>query len=221
MVEHDLAARGVTDRRVLAVMADLPRERFVPAAMAELAYDDAPLPIAAGQTISQPFIVAVMAEAAEVTGTDRVLEGGAGSGYGAAVLGRLAAEVWSVERHHVLVAEARANLAGLGIGNVQVGEGDGTLGWPAAAPFDAIVVTAGAPVVPDALGVHLAVGGRLIIPVGAHQPDQQLLRVRRIGGVAVREDLGPVRFVPLVGAAGWPQAENNAGDHGSENARNG
>jgi protein-L-isoaspartate(D-aspartate) O-methyltransferase len=203
MVERDLRRRGVGDRRVLDAMATVPRERFVAEELAEFAYEDSPLPIGAGQTISQPLIVATMAEAAEIGPGDRVLEVGAGSGYGAAVLGHVAHEVWSVERHEVLVAEARRRIRELGYDNVHIVEGDGTLGWPEAAPFDAIVVTAGAPSVPASLFEQLVEGGRLVIPIGAETRGQELARIRRVRGEAVVEDLGPVRFVPLVGRQGW------------------
>ncbi len=198
MVERDVAARGVTQRSVLDAMAAVPRERFVPEDLAEFAYDDTPLSIAEGQTISQPYIVAVMAEAAELGPDDRVLEIGAGSGYGAAVLGRVADEVWTVERHAALAHDAAAALAGVGADNVHVLHGDGTLGWPERAPFDAIVVTAGAPVVPDALLEQLADGGRLVMPVGPETRGQELLRIRRRGDSFSEEHLGAVRFVPLI-----------------------
>lgn len=204
MVEGQIAARGVADPRVLDAMRLVPREAFVPEADRGLAHADQPLPIGEGQTISQPFVVALMADAARVRPSDRVLEVGAGSGYAAAVLGRLAAEVHAVERIPALAAAARDRLAALGVGNVQVHEGDGTLGWPAAAPFDAIVVSAGGPRVPAALRAQLAEGGRLIMPVGAERTDQRLLRLTRRGDACEEEDLGGVRFVPLIGAQGWP-----------------
>lgn len=184
-------------------MSRVPRERFVGEDMVEFAYEDAPLPIDVGQTISQPLIVAVMAEAAEIGPLDRVLEVGTGSGYGAAVLGRLAAEVWTIERHHALADQARRRLDQLGFENVHVVCGDGTLGWPEQAPFDAIVVTAGGPSVPRTLWEQLAEGGSLIMPVGPESRGQELLRVRRIDDQPIEEDLGPVRFVPLIGAQGW------------------
>ena len=214
MVARDIASRGVSDQRVLDAMGVVPREAFVGAEMVEFAYEDAPLPIDAGQTISQPLIVAVMAEAAEIGPNDRVLEVGAGSGYGAAVLGRLAAEVWTIERHEALANEARRRIEELGYDNVHVVCGDGTLGWPERAPFDAIVVTAGGPAVPATLWEQLAEGGRLIIPVGPETRGQELVRVRRIDAEMVQEDLGPVRFVPLIGAQGWA-ATDAAGGSGS------
>jgi protein-L-isoaspartate(D-aspartate) O-methyltransferase len=203
MVEHQIAGRGVRDERVLEAMRTVPREAFVPEPLAEQAHDDTPLPIGAEQTISQPYIVALMAEALEIRPGDRVLEVGAGSGYAAAVLARLAGEVYAVERHESLAREARERLAGLGIQNVQVAHGDGTLGWAEHAPYDAIAVAAGGPEVPPALLEQLAVGGRLVIPIGPEPRTQELVRVRRQGGRTVREDLGPVRFVPLIGAQGW------------------
>lgn len=206
MVANDLASRGVTDPGVLEAMSTVPRERFVPEELAEFAYQDSPLPIDVGQTISQPLIVALMAQAAEVGPSDRVLEVGAGSGYGAAVLGRIASEVWAIERHEALALQATRRMTALGYDNVHILSGDGTLGWPEEAPFDAIVVTAGGPSVPSMLFEQLVEGGRLIIPVGPETRGQQLLRVRRVRGEAVQEDLGPVRFVPLIGDQGWSPA---------------
>ena len=203
MVERDLAARSLRDGRVLAAMGSVARETFLPPDLAEFAYEDCPLPIGSGQTISQPYIVALMAEAAELGPGDRVLEIGTGSGYGAAVLSRVAGEVWTVERHCDLADEARRRLAAAGCDNTFVRAGDGTLGWPEAAPFDAIVVTAGGPLVPQALVEQLGDGGRLIIPVGPETRSQHLVRARRRGDELVNEDLGPVRFVPLIGAQGW------------------
>jgi len=203
MVEHDLVRRGIRDGAVLAVMAEVPREAFLPPALADHAYDDSALPIDAGQTISQPYIVAAMAEAAELHAEDRVLEVGAGSGYGAAVLRGLAEAVVTVERHPVLAEAAAANLSAVGAADVIVVEGDGSLGWSALAPYDAIVVTAAGPRVPPSLVAQLADGGRLVMPVGARNGAQQLIRVRRRGLELVEEDLGPVAFVPLVGDEGW------------------
>ena len=203
MVERDLAERGIGDPRVLAAMGAVAREAFLPPELAEFAYEDSPLPISSGQTISQPYIVALMAEAAELGPADRVLEIGTGSGYGAAVLSRVAGEVWTVERHRELADQARHRLAATGCDNTYVRTGDGTLGWPEAAPFDAIVVTAGGPAVPQALVEQLADGGRLVIPVGPETRSQHLVRARRRGDDLVNEDLGPVRFVPLIGAQGW------------------
>ena len=206
MVRRDIAGRGVTSPHVLRAMATVPRERFVPPEQAEFAYEDHPLPIAEGQTISQPYIVAAMAEAAEVAPDDHVLEVGTGSGYGAAVVGAIAAEVWTIERHLPLAERAREVLDALGCGNVHVVHGDGTLGLPEEGPYDAIIVTAGGPVVPEALLEQLADGGRLVIPVGPESRGQELVRVRRDGDELEEEDLGPVRFVPLIGAQGFESA---------------
>ncbi len=206
MVDRQIAARDVRDERVLEALRTVPREAFVPERLAEFAYDDTPLPIGEEQTISQPFVVALMAEALEIRPGDKVLEIGAGSGYAAAVLSRLAREVWTVERHPSLAREARERMARLGYRNVHVLHGDGTLGWPEHAPYDAIVVAAGGPEVPPALLDQLAAGGRLVIPIGPDLRTQNLVRVRRrADGSVVREDLGGVRFVPLIGAQGWPE----------------
>ncbi len=204
MIREHLVGRGIRDPAVLAAMRQVPREAFVDQGMRELAYEDHPLPIDGGQTISQPYIVAYMTEALELSGTDRVLEIGTGSGYAAAVLSRIVHTVYSVERLEALARVARQRLESLGYGNVVVLEGDGTLGWPEHAPYDAIVVTAGAPAVPKPLLRQLAVGGRLVIPVGASSFLQNLIRVRRQGEEDYRsEELCGVRFVPLVGAEGW------------------
>lgn len=203
LVEHQIAARGITDERVLAAMRSVRRERFVPQNMAEFAHEDRPLPIELGQTISQPFIVALMAEAADITPGDKVLEVGTGSGYGAAVLAHLGAEVWTIELHESLAESARERLRTEGFEDVNVLIGDGTLGWPEEAPFDAIVVTAAGPGIPAALRGQLSDGGRLIIPAGPESSGQSLFRIRRTGDDHNVEDLGPVRFVPLIGAQGW------------------
>jgi len=206
MVEHDIAARGVADARVLAAMRAVPREAFVPEALREQACADRPLPIGADQTISQPYIVARMAEALQLRGGERVLEIGSGSGYAAAVLARLAAEVHTVERIAMLAERAQRTLAALQVDRVQVHVGDGTLGWPAAAPYDAIVVTAAGPRVPPALRAQLAPGGRLVMPVGETRYWQELLRLTRgrdDDSPDAQERLGAVAFVPLVGAQGW------------------
>jgi protein-L-isoaspartate(D-aspartate) O-methyltransferase len=204
MVRTQIAARGVRDRAVLEAMRRVPREVFLPPELEEFAYADAPLPIQRGQTISQPYIVALMAMAAELGPGDRVLEIGTGSGYAAAVLGRIVGEVYTVERHEELARLAADRLAELGFSNVSVRHGDGTLGWSEHAPYDAIVVAAGGPKVPDALLEQLAPGGRLVMPVGEGRGVQQLLRVtREADGSLGREELGDVRFVPLIGAQGW------------------
>jgi len=204
MIKEDLLVRGIRDPAVLAAMREIPREEFVVEGMRELAYEDGPLPISEGQTISQPYIVAYMTEALELSNTDHVLEIGTGSGYAAAVLSRIAAIVYSVERLEGLAQSARNRLKMLGYTNIVVHVGDGTLGWPDHAPYDAIVVTAGAPKVPKPLLDQLVIGGRLVIPVGMSSCLQNLVRVRRIGEHDFRtEELCGVRFVPLIGAEGW------------------
>jgi protein-L-isoaspartate(D-aspartate) O-methyltransferase len=203
MVERQLARRGIRDPAVMRAMRSVPRDRFVPKDLVEFAYDDTPLPIDANQTISQPYIVALMADALELEPDDRVLEIGTGSGYAAAILAQIAAEVFTIERHESLCASARARLAELGFRNVHVRCGDGTKGWPDEAPFDAIAVTAGGPSVPNSLRRQLAVGGRLVIPVG-ESGVQRLKRIWRSGEEEFEEeDFGPVRFVPLIGEEGW------------------
>jgi protein-L-isoaspartate(D-aspartate) O-methyltransferase len=204
MVNYQLAARGLQDETVLKAINAVPREDFVPKELVEFAYSDSPLPIAARQTISQPYIVALMTAALQLRPEDRVLEVGTGSGYAAAVLAEIAREVFTVERHKVLADTARRRLEQLGYENAHVLHGDGTLGWPEHAPFDAIVVAAGGPEVPAALKQQLAIGGRLVIPVGLNLRTQKLLRVLRTSEHEFQEDdLGSVRFVPLIGAAGW------------------
>ncbi|MFV1958528.1 MAG: protein-L-isoaspartate(D-aspartate) O-methyltransferase [Planctomycetota bacterium] len=205
MVRRQIERRGIRDPRVLEAMRRVPREAFVPPALRDQAFDDGALPIAGGQTISQPYVVALMVEAMETGPQDRVLEVGTGSGYAAAVLAEIAREVVGVERIPTLVEEARDRLACLGYEGVEVVQGDGSLGWPARAPYDAILVSAGAPDVPEALLGQLAEGGRLVLPVGASTWDQRLVRVTADGrGGWRRETLGGVRFVPLLGEQGWP-----------------
>jgi protein-L-isoaspartate(D-aspartate) O-methyltransferase len=202
MVEHQIAARGVRDPRVLDAMRQVPREAFVPDDLAAQAYDDSPLPIPGGQTISQPYIVALMAEAAAILPDDRVLDVGTGSGYAAAVLSLLAEDVYSIERDPDLAATARERLARLSCINVTVRHGDGGHGWPEAAPFDAILAAAATPAVPPELCRQLATGGRLVSPVGDASREQRLLRIVRTGDTDYEEeDLGPVTFVPLVAGA--------------------
>jgi protein-L-isoaspartate(D-aspartate) O-methyltransferase len=211
MIEKQLEARGVRDRRVLDAVMAVPREQFVPDELVEFAYEDTPLPIASGQTISQPYIVALMAAALQLDPDDRVLEVGAGSGYAAAVLSRLAARVYTIERHEVLADSARAVLQRLDFTNVEVIHGDGTEGLPGQAPFDAIVVAAASPAdIPLPLLEQLAVGGRMVIPAGSEDV-QKLWRVTRTSAEDYqREDLGNVRFVPLIGRAGWLDTESTA-----------
>ena len=203
MVERHIRGRGIRDPHVLSAMATARREALVPAELAHLAYEDRPLPIGSGQTISQPYIVALMTEALKLRPGDRVLEIGTGSGYAAAVLAEIAGHVYTIERHAALADTARTRLAELGYTNIEVRCGDGTLGWPEHAPFDAIIVAAGGPEAPRALIDQLAIGGRLVIPLGpAHL--QELVRITRVGPAEVtREDLGGVRFVPLIGEQGW------------------
>ncbi len=204
MVRRQIERRGVKSKAVLAAMRNVPRERFLPGGEGLFAYDDTPLPIGDSQTISQPYVVAFMTEALELAGGEKVLEIGTGSGYAAAVLAEIVSEVYTIERIRGLADRARAVLADLGYDNVHVRHGDGTLGWPDEAPFDGIVVTAGAPVVPQSLREQLAIGGRLVIPVGDTSYYQHVLRVTRRGDDEFEtEDLLPVRFVPLIGEEGW------------------
>jgi protein-L-isoaspartate(D-aspartate) O-methyltransferase len=205
MVSRDLAARGISDPRVLEAMGVVPRELFVPDDLVDLAYEDRALPIEEGQTISQPYIVALTVEALRLSGAERVLDVGTGSGYAAAVLGRLAVQVWGIERHELLVDRARANLAAAGADNVTVVHGDGMLGHPADAPYDAIAVAAAAAEIPTALVEQLAEGGRLVIPVGRDGGAQELVRLTRVGDRIERENLLPVRFVPLLPGSGLPR----------------
>ena len=205
MVERQLRRRGIADERVLAVMAALPREAFVPAFEGPHAYDDSALPIGVGQTISQPYMVARMTELLAVRPGDRILEIGTGSGYQAAVLARLGATVVSIERLQPLVSDASARLGSMDLapGSVEVRLGDGSLGDPAGAPWDGIVATAAAPDVPSRLREQLVVGGRLVIPVGSRL-QQDLIVVERVGPNDWREtNDGACVFVPLIGAGGW------------------
>lgn len=203
MVDHQIVARGVGDARLLEAMRSIPREAFVPAKLAEFAYEDSPLPIEAGQTISQPYIVALMIAAAKIQPTETVLEIGVGSGYAAAIMARMARHVHAIDRHAELTDLARERLARLGIDNVVVRTADGTHGWPEHGPFDVIMVAAGGPEVPQPLRDQLAIGGRLVIPVGDAE-DQRLIRITRNGEDEFsQEDLGAVRFVPLIGEHGW------------------
>lgn len=204
MVREQLEARGIANTGVLDAMGEVPRERFVPDRLAPRAYNDEPLPISEGQTISQPYIVAAMIDSALVGPTDRVLEVGTGSGYGAAVLSRVVAEVVSVERHPSLSETAAVRLNALGYDNVEVVVGDGSLGYAERAPYGAVIVTAAGPGVPRALVEQLAEGGRLVMPIERAANDQHLIRATLRDGLLGEEDLGAVRFVPLIGAQGWP-----------------
>ena len=195
-------AREVGDPRVLNAIARVPRERFVPPELRLLAYEDRPLPIGYGQTISQPLIVAVMTQALDLRGNERVLEVGTGSGYQAALLSQLAAHVVTVERVPELARQAKRALAELGYANVEVHVAGETLGWPDGAPYDAIVVTAGAPRVPHELLEQMRIGGRMVVPVGGRDL-QELVRVVRSPEGPVIISLGPCRFVPLVGPGAW------------------
>jgi protein-L-isoaspartate(D-aspartate) O-methyltransferase len=202
MVREQIAARGVVDPRVLAAMRAVPRDRFVPPEVRAHAWNDGPLSIGEGQTISQPYIVAIMAAALELDENDVVLEVGGGCGYSAAVLSCLAARVYTIERHASLAERATATLAELGLGNVEVRHGDGSLGWPEHAPYSAISVAAAPREIPPALLAQLAIGGRLVIPVGAQASDQQLVRVTRTDEEGYEQQaLGAVRFVPLIQGA--------------------
>ncbi len=207
MVEQQLCARGVRDTAVLQAFRTVPRELFVPRNLRDSAYEDAPLPIPGGQTISQPYIVAYMLSLLALQPADRVLEVGTGSGYAAALLSQIVAEVYTVERREELVDYARKRLAEVGCTNVWVKHGDGSLGWPEHAPYNAILVSAGSPEVPQALQEQLAINGRLVIPVGFSRRQQRVVLVRRTGPDSYRQQhLSAVAFVPLIGAQGWEEA---------------
>ena len=211
MVQRQIAHRGIRDPQVLEAFSSVAREQFLPDDLHEFAYDDAPLPIAQGQTISQPYIVALMTEALQLHGGEKVLEIGTGSGYAAAILARIAGEVYTVERHGQLAARAADVLQAHGYHNVHIKHGDGTLGWSEHAPFDAIVVAAGGPEVPESLKAQLKIGGRLVIPVGADPSLQELVRVTRVAAHQYdTEEIADVRFVPLVGEEGWAADQSGA-----------
>lgn len=204
MVNRQIAGRGVCDPFVLAAIRAVPREKFLPEELRAFAYDDAPLPIAEGQTISQPYIVAVMIEAAALRPGDRALEIGTGSGYAAAVMAEITESVFTIERHASLAESALRRLRKLGYDTVEVRIGDGTLGLPEAAPFDVIVSAAGGPEIPASWKAQLAVGGRLVMPVGEREGVQQLIKLtRRDENVFDHQEIASVRFVPLVGAQGF------------------
>ncbi len=202
MVDEQLVPRGIRGKRVLDAMRKVPRHLFVDEALYAQAYSDFPLPIGEEQTISQPFMVAVMTEALEMKGDERVLELGTGSGYQTAILAELCHRVYTIERVSSLAARARKVMDRLGYGNVIVRIGDGTLGWKEEAPFDAIIVTAGAPDIPHPLVDQLKIGGRLVIPVGGEFM-QSLIRVRKTETGTEKEDMGGCRFVKLIGEHGW------------------
>ena len=206
MVEIQLRHRGIRDERVLEAMFQVPRHEFVPSTLVRAAYDDRPLPLGEAETISQPYIVAAMTEAADVQPGDKALEVGTGSGYQAAILAYLGARVYTIERNVVLANSARERLVHLGYDGVEVIVGDGSEGYPPAAPYAVILVTAAAPLVPPALVEQLAEGGRLVIPVGNLYHQDLLLNLKRAGQVKTRV-LDPCQFVPLIGKAGWPGKE--------------
>jgi len=206
MVKYQISSRGVRCKRVLAAMQKVPRELFLHKQLRRFAYEDGPLPIDAEQTISQPYIVALMTEALTLEGGERVLEIGTGSGYAAAVLAEIANEVYTVERIALLAQKSAALLTQLGYTNIEVLHADGTQGWPEHAPYDAIVVTAGGPEVPASLKSQLKIGGRLVIPVGSEERFQKLIRVIRLSETEfITDGLADVRFVPLVGKEGWSE----------------
>lgn len=219
-VHRQVEARGVRDRHVLDAMRAVPRELFVPEDQRAHAYEDHPLSIGAGQTISQPYIVGFMIESLALQGGEKVLEVGAGSGYAAAVLSKIAREVFTIERLDALARFATDNLAAAGCSNVQVRHGDGTQGWPGEAPFDAILVSAGGPDVPRSLMRQLKVGGRLVIPVGKDPRAQELVRVTRTSDSKwKREEIADVSFVPLVGKEGWEDDGDGTPERAARGAR--
>jgi len=212
LVRNQIEARGIRDPLVLAAMRKVRRELFVLEAHRDAAYSDRPLPIGAGQTISQPYIVAYMIEALSLQGGEKVLEIGAGSGYAAAVLAEIAREVYAIERIELLARLAAANLEAANCHKVRLRYDDGSKGWSDEAPFDAILVSAGAPKVPEPLKQQLAVGGRLVVPVGDDRYRQALIRITRIGASAFRQEvLKRVQFVPLIGVESWPAEDAEIG----------
>lgn len=203
MVQEQIISRGITSPRLLEVFLKIPRHLFVQEAMAIQAYSDSPLPIGDKQTISQPYMVALMTDLLELSSSDHVLEIGTGSGYQTAILASLVRRVWTIERIRPLAMQARKILDSLHLLNINIKVGDGTLGWPEEGPFDAILVTAGAPAVPETLATQLAPGGRLVIPVG-DESNQTLLRIRKEEDGTLRQETGVgCRFVPLIGQQGW------------------
>jgi protein-L-isoaspartate(D-aspartate) O-methyltransferase len=210
MVEEQLRPRGISDLRVIAAMRSVAREEFVPDDLRDAAYEDGPLPIGYDQTISQPFTVAFMCQALQLRGREKVLEIGAGSGYSAAVLSQLAHEVFTIERIPELAEEARQRLRQLRYQNVHVLTGDGTRGLREEAPFDAIVVTAGAEFLPDAYVQQLCDGGRIVIPIGPLHSGQTMQRFTRFGNELASEELGSFSFVPLIGEHGWSRSKSDS-----------
>ncbi|MFA5863226.1 MAG: protein-L-isoaspartate(D-aspartate) O-methyltransferase [Phycisphaerae bacterium] len=204
MIERQLRARNITDPRVLKVMSELPRERFIPGESQSAAYEDRAVSIGLGQTISQPYMVAVMTEKLQIEPENRILEIGTGSGYQTAVLAKLATEVYAIERIDELSQRAQMTLTQLGLTNIRYKIDDGTIGWPDASPFDRILVTAGSPQVPEHLSDQLKEGGILIIPVGPEEC-QTLIRIRKIGNKLQQEPIISCRFVKLIGEQGWPE----------------
>lgn len=207
MVAEQLRTREIVDERVLEAMSHVPRESFVPEDLIAEAYDDCPLPIGCSQTISQPFTVAFMCQALQLTGEEVVLEIGTGSGYGAAVLASLAKTVYTIERIPELAESAAKRLARLGYDNVHVRAGDGTLGWPDASPFEGIVVTAGGDTLPQPYVDQLALGGRIVIPLGTYPWGQAMYRFTKTAAGMDSENLGGFTFVPLIGKHGWSNKE--------------
>jgi protein-L-isoaspartate(D-aspartate) O-methyltransferase len=207
MVDRQLRRRGITEKWILDAFLEVPREAFVSGGYAHLAYGDHPLPIEAGQTISQPYIVALMIQAAGIGLRDKVLEVGSGSGYAAAVISRIAGKVIGIECRHELAESSRERLSRLEFDNVEIVEGDGSVGWPAEAPYDAILAAASGSHVPQALIDQVAEEGRIVMPLGEPGSVQELVRLtKRADGTVERENLGDVRFVPLVGEEGWKNA---------------
>jgi len=209
MVSRQIEGRVIYDASLLSAMREVPREVFVSEKYQDYAYDDGPLPILENQTISQPYVVALMIEALGLKAGDRVLEIGTGSGYAAAVLSRVVSEVYTVERIAALVQFSRNNIASLGYDNVFVHSGDGTLGWPVHAPYQGIIVSAGGPRVPVNLKKQMAIGGHLVIPIGKEQRSQTLVRLTRVSDKEFKErKMGLVRFVPLIGKQGWEKEDS-------------
>jgi protein-L-isoaspartate(D-aspartate) O-methyltransferase len=211
MIDRQIAARGLHEPRLLDAFRAVPREEFISGNYADHAYQDSPLPIESGQTISQPYIVALTIDAAGIKPGDKVLEVGAGSGYAAAVIGQIAGQVIAIERHHLLVELAQQRMRQLGYDNVRIVEGDGTLGWPEEAPYDAIVAAASGSHVPQGWIAQLKPGGRIVMPIGEPHAVQSLVKVTKAeDGTLNREDLGGVRFVPLIGKEGFRDGGSEA-----------